>query len=167
MARRRLPVPHRPRRERAGDALRTIEAIAVVNGAEHTPYVRIGAGDDVYLDPAHSQWCAVRITAVRWEIVDHVPCKFLRPPAMAPLPEPEMGGSEAELHSFARLVDDEFMLAVGWPAGTLNPRGRLSLSRALRRGRQRQDKPRRAVRSIIDPSLAPDRGRRATSAAYA
>ena len=104
-----------------------------------------------------SQWCAVRITAVRWEIVDHVPCKFLRPPAMAPLPEPEMGGSEDELHSFARLVDDDFMLAVGWPAGTLNPRGaypRLALCGGAGGGKTSLA---RLLRSIIDPSLAPDR----------
>lgn len=88
-------------RQATEDALSTIEAIAINNGAEQTPCLRIGMhGDDFYLDLADARWRAVRISGVEgWSIVDRAPCKFLRTPDMAPLPEPEAGGSIDELRS--------------------------------------------------------------------
>jgi putative DNA primase/helicase len=139
------------------DALRTIEAIAITNGAEHTPCLRIGmTGDDVYLDLTDARWRAVRITGTGWEVIDRAPCKFLRTPAMAALSEPEVGGSIAELRSFVTLDDDAFMLAVAWLVQTFNPSGPYPVLGVY--GAQGSGKTSfaRLLRSMIDPSLAPD-----------
>lgn len=155
------------------DAMRTIEAMAIANGAEHTPYLRIGThGDDIYLDLCDAPWRAVRISGIEgWNVVDCAPCKFLRTPAMAPLPEPEAGGSIDELRAFMQLAADQpaadplaadhaadaFMLAVAWLVGTFNPSGPYPVLAIYGGSGSGKTSLARLLRSMIDPSLAPDR----------
>jgi len=150
------------------DAMRTIEAMAITNGAEHTPCLRIGAhGDDIYLDLCDAPWRAVRISGIEgWSVVDRAPCKFLRTPAMAPLPEPEAGGSIDELRSFMQLAkddghddraDDAFTLAVAWLVGAFNPAGPYPVLAIYGGSGSGKTSLARHLRSTIDPSLAPDR----------
>jgi len=139
------------------EALRTIESIAITNGAEHVPCLRLGtSGDDVYLDLIDSRWRVVRITAMGWEVVDRAPCKFLRTPAMAPLPEPEPGGSINELRSFVKLDDDAFMLSVAWLVQCFNPRGPYPVLCIYGDSGSGKTSFARLLRSMVDPSLAPD-----------
>ena len=140
------------------DALRTIEAIAISNGAEHTPWLRLGAqGDEIYLDLCDAQWHAIHISEIGWSLVDRAPCKFLRTPAMAPLPEPEVGGSIDELRAFTELDDDSFMLIVAWLVQAFNPSGPYPVLAIYGGSGSGKTSLARLLRSMIDPSLAPDR----------
>ncbi len=141
------------------DALGTIESRARCDGAEHTPYLRIGEhGEDCYVDLADAAWRAVRITAAGWKVVERPIVKFIRAPAMLPLPEPEAGGVIEELREFANVATEgDFKLIVAWLVGAFHPRGPypvLALYGAQGSGKTSLA---RLVRSLVDPSLAPDR----------
>lgn len=141
------------------DALCTIEAIAI-EGAEYTPCLRIGRhSDDVYLDLADAQWRAVRISGVEgWSVVDRAPCKFLRTPAMAPLPEPEAGGSIDDLRTLIQIDDDAFMLLIAWTLQAFDPFGPYPVLAIYGERGSGKTSLARLLRSMIDPSLAPDTG---------
>ena len=141
------------------DGLRILEARAINEGPLHTPFVRIGKlGERLYLDLADDAWRAVEISADGWRIVDDAPARFLRTPAMRPLPPPEAGGLIEELRPFLNVRgDSDFMLVVAWLVAALRDQGPFPIGCV--QGEQGAGKSIfcRLVRSLVDPSLAPIR----------
>ncbi len=107
------------------DARRVMEARAVSEGREQTPWRRIGARDGkLYIDLADNEWRAVEIDAMGWRIIAGDGLPFLRSPRMRPLCEPERGGSINELRPFVNVESDaDFFLLVAWLVGALRERG--------------------------------------------
>src|SRR5205823_5274894 len=50
------------------DAIQTLEAKAIYEGNQHTPFIRIAAdGDSIYLDLANELWQVVKVSASVWK----------------------------------------------------------------------------------------------------
>jgi hypothetical protein len=61
--------------------------------------------DRLYLDLADDKWGAIEIDSSGWRVVQSPPVRFLRTPAMLPVPVPEMGGSIEMLRSLVNLTN--------------------------------------------------------------
>ena len=137
------------------DALRVLETLAL-RGLEHRPCLRVaGHEGSVYVDLSDRAWRAVRITSAGWQVIDQAPVKFVRSPAMHPLPEPDGGASIDTLRQFVNVTsDDEYRLVVGFLVGALRPDGPYPI--LLINGEQGSAKSTlaRVLGSLIDPRSA-------------
>jgi hypothetical protein len=89
------------------EAIQTLVALALHDGAEHQVYTRIAEHDGaIYIDMVDDRWRAIRIDQSGWEVVDDPPVMFVRRNGMLPLPEPTRGGSISDLRPFLNLPDD-------------------------------------------------------------
>ncbi len=145
-------------RNAAGDALDTIEAMAVHTGAQHPVYLRVArAGEALYLDLCDDAWRVVEVTATGWRILDRSPVHFIRKPGMAPLPLPEGPGDIGLLRGLVNLDEaaGHFELVVGWMLGAL--RGKSPYPILVLQGEQGTGKSSgsRIIRRFIDPSTVP------------
>jgi hypothetical protein len=142
------------------DAVGTCEALAIHKGRLRPVYRRIAGLEDgrIVVDLANDAWEAIIVGPDGWTVVSDPPVRFLRSDGVAPLPYPEREGSLDELRPFLNLASaDGWPLIVGWLVMTFRPRGPypvLALS-----GEQGTAKSTvgRILRSLVDPSLVPDR----------
>ena len=83
---------------------------------------------------------------------------FQRPRDALPLPLPVAGGSLEELRPFVNVTDEDWPLALGWLLGAVMPRGPYPV--LVLSGEQGSAKTwtTRALRAVVDPSVAEDRG---------
>ena len=136
-------------------ALEVLAGFAIHEGAEHDTFIRLARLDaNIYLDLGSSEWDAIEITPEGWQHVLHPPVRFRRSPGLSELPLPESGGSIEDLQPFVNVRDDkDFVLAVSWLLGALNPAGPFPI--ALIQGEQGSAKSTltRVLRSIIDPAI--------------
>ena len=140
------------------EALRGLDAIAAIDGAEIEAHIRVAQHDDkIYLDLADKSWRAVEVSASGWQVIERAPAKFQRPRGMLPLPEPRTEGSLDELRNFLNMTAGDLCLACSWLVGALHPRGPYPI--LLLSGEQGAAKSTaaRVLRSLIDPNLAPIR----------
>ena len=140
------------------EALRGLDAIAAIDGAELEAPIRVAQHDDkIYLDLADESWRAVEVSASGWRVIERAPPKFQRPRGMLPLPEPRTEGSLDELRNFLNMTAGDLCLACSWLVGALHPRGPYPI--LLLSGEQGTAKSTaaRVLRSLIDPNLAPIR----------
>jgi hypothetical protein len=73
------------------EAIATLEAIAKGQGIIHKPALRVGeTAGKVYLDLCDATWRVVEIDDTGWRVISNTNCpvRFLRKPAMLPLPAP-------------------------------------------------------------------------------
>ena len=148
-----------PSAQAVEDGLRVLEAIAIHDGPEYTPFTRIGRHERAaYLDLVNERWQAIKITPAGWQIIDRPPLKFLRSAAMRALPIPERNGSIEDLRPFINARgDDDFKLFLAWLVGAFNPRGPYPI--LVLGGEQGSGKSilSRLARALIDPNTAPIR----------
>src|SRR5207302_4337905 len=142
------------------DALRVYEGRAKHHGPEHKVFLRIGERDGaVFIDLGDAQWRAIEVTAQGWRVIDRPPVKFVRSPAMRPLPVPESGGMiEQELRDLVNVRDEaDFVLIVAWVIGCFNPQGPYPI--LIVNGEQGAAKSTlcRLLRLLTDPNTAPIR----------
>lgn len=141
------------------DAIGLMEAKGSENGDCHEPRRRVGTCDGaIYVDLCDPGWRVVRITGKGWSVIGRSPVKFLRSPAMRPLPEPEPGDTIELLRSFLNVAsDDDFRLAVSWLVAALRPTGPYPL--VIISGEQGSGKSNasKVLRSLVDPNAAPIR----------
>jgi hypothetical protein len=92
-----------------------IEAQAQVS-PEREVFRRVGKlGDRLYLDLADEKWGAIEIDGSGWRAVQNPLVRFVRTPAMLPVPVPEKGGSIEALRSLVNVADEQdFVLVVAW-----------------------------------------------------
>ena len=147
------------------DAIRVLEAKAIHCGPCHATWRRVGECDGViYLDLCDAAWRAVEVTADGWRVVDAAPVKFLRSPAMRPLPEPVAGEPIEALRGFLNVESDtgdvedaDFKLLVAWAVAALSPCGPYPI--LIIDGEQGSAKSltMRLLRSLVDPNVSPNR----------
>jgi hypothetical protein len=140
------------------EALRSLDAIAAIDGVEAEAHIRVAQHDEkIYLDLADGSWRAVEVSASGWQVIKRPPAKFQRPRGMLPLPEPETEGSLDELRNYLNMTDGDLCLACSWLVGSLQPRGPYPI--LLLSGEQGAAKSTaaRVLRSLVDPNLAPIR----------
>jgi hypothetical protein len=139
------------------DALAVLEAKAHFNGPELPIHIRVAElNGNIYIDLCNETWAGVEVSPEGWRIVTDPPVKFRRTKAMMSLPEPETGGSIAELRKFVNLPDDNgWRLLVACLVAALRPRGPYPLP--VLQGEQGSAKSTTAkvFRALADPSTAP------------
>jgi hypothetical protein len=148
-----------PNANALADALATIEAAAVYDGAKHTAHVRVaGHNGNVYLHLADDGDTVIEIGADGWRECDKPPVRFYRPPGMLALPKPERGGSLDSLRSYLNVPDESaFALVVAWLVGCFRPAGPFPLLVLLGEQGSAKSTTARVLKALIDPSAAPVR----------
>ena len=135
-------------------AIEVLAAMAIHEGTEHDTFIRLARhGPNVYLDRGGLEWHTIEITPEGWQPVQNPPVRFRRSPRVGELPWPESGGSLDDLCRFVNVRGDrDFVLAVSWLLGALNPGGPFPI--ALIQGEQGSAKSTltRVLRSLIDPA---------------
>jgi putative DNA primase/helicase len=141
------------------DGIRILEARAVNDGPLYECFIRIGcAGGKMYVDIGDSTWRAVEIATTGWTVIEKPPLKFLRSPAMRPLPEPEAGYSIDGLRRFVNVRSDaDFVLAVAWLVAAMRNRGPFPVLVIGGEAGVGKSLFSRLTRSLVDPSAAPIR----------
>jgi len=144
-----------PSAQAVQDAVENLCGIAEFDGDEHRVSVRLAEhAGALYLDLADTHWRAVEITAKGWRVVERPPVHFVRRAGMLSLPEPERGGSLAELRPFVNVSDDDWPLILAFLVSAIRPQGPYAVLNLL--GEQGSGKTTlaRVLRRLIDPNAA-------------
>ena len=136
-------------------AVEVLEAQARFDQARQPVYTRVAAHEDtLYLDLADGAWRAIEIDAHGWRIIARPPVAFRRPRGMLPLPEPQRGGSLAELRPFLNVTDTDWLIIQGWLLGTLMPDGPYPHLALYGEMGSAKSTTTRLLRALIDPNEA-------------
>ena len=142
------------------DVIRVLEARAVSEGAQQTPWRRVGARDGkLYIDLADARWRAVEIKPNGRELLEAHDLPFVRSPRMRELCSPLGGSSIDVFRPFANVAsDDDFILVVAWLVASFRERGPYPV--LVLNGEQGSGKSSfmRRCRSLLDPSSPPIQG---------
>ncbi|MBA3431304.1 MAG: ATP-binding protein [Actinobacteria bacterium] len=142
------------------DVVRTLEASAVVDGAEQPTYIRVAEHEGaIWVDLCNERWEAVQITREGWSVVPStaVPVRFLRYKGMTALPHPVGGGDLTELRPFVNVQDDgDFSLVVGFLLCALRQYANMKYPVLCFVGEQGSAKSvmTRVVKKLLDPSTS-------------
>ncbi len=111
-----------------------------------------------YLDLSDRGRRAVKITDAGWEIVEHPPVAFWRPPGQRALPVPERGGLIDVLRKYVNVTTAQSALFVVWLTAAIRPVGPYPL--LVLTGEQGSGKTTLAevCRRLIDPHESLPRG---------
>ncbi|WP_298963886.1 ATP-binding protein [uncultured Roseibium sp.] len=146
-----------PAGQMLADALRVLSVRAIEDGTCYKPMMRTGwVNGASWLDLCDDNWCAVKITANGWEVVEHPPVKFVRSETMAPLPVPEAGHLIEEFRGHVNADDNDYSLIVAWLVAALW--GRASAYPVLALGGEQgsgKTTMARMLRTLADPSAVP------------
>jgi hypothetical protein len=112
-----------PRKAAREEAIDSLVCMALATGPEERAFIRVAHDEQgvVYIDLADRDWRAVRIDAKGWSVIGDSPVRFVRTPFLAPLPEPQPGGSLGRLRPFVNVSDAEWPLYVACLLGFLRP----------------------------------------------
>jgi len=148
-----------PNSEAMQSALGVLEAKAHFAGEARAVHLRV-AGDDrcIWIDLGTPDWRVVEVTPAGWRIIPYSECpvRFRRAAGMLALPDPQRGGSIAELRPFLNVAsDDDFVLVVSCLLAAFRPRGPYpALALAGEHGSAKSSAA-RTLRSLIDPNATP------------
>ena len=138
------------------NAVGNLEAKAQFDGEERQVHVRLAEKNGrIYLDLADDEWRVVEVNTQGWHILSRSPVVFRRPKALAPLTEPQQGGSLDELATFTNLSNEDWVLLLAFLVSCLNPQGPfpvLVLTAEQGSGKSTQAK---VIKSLVDPNTAP------------
>jgi hypothetical protein len=133
-------------------------AALAFDGACQAVHRRVANLDtSVVIDLGDDDGRAVVCTSDGWQLVTDPPARFVRPPGMLALPQPELrpGALEEFRALCASMGDDAFTLVVGWMTDALV--GRAPFPLLFLRGAQGSGKSStaRMVRGLVDPNVSP------------
>lgn len=141
------------------DTLRVLEARAVNEGREETPWMRTGQRDGrLFIDLCNSAWQVIEVHSAGWKPIGGHDLPFIRSSSMRALPVPEAGESIDALRHFVNTDREaDFMLSVAWLLAALGGRGPFPI--LMVQGQQGTGKSTfaRVLRSLADPNGAPHR----------
>lgn len=139
------------------DALLVIEGMAQL-GQEQELHLRVARhGGALWLDLGDVTGRAVRITRSGWTVAERAPVLFKRTALNGCLPDPERGGSLAELWGWLNVVPDDRPLVAAWLVSTMfadMPHPVLGLLGEQGTGKTTAEK---VLVSILDPGPVPTR----------
>lgn len=149
-----------PAQKALAEVTNTLAGRALFASPEEQVYVRLAEHNEaIYVDLANKSWEAVRITGEGWDIVPHVPIKFVRAPGMLALPRPTDGGRIEELRHHVNLgEEDHWKLAVSWLIAALQPTGPYPILILQGAHGSAKSTLSRLLLSLVDPNAAPLRG---------
>ena len=107
------------------------------------------------IDLADDRWRVLEVTAAGWRVLDRSPVPFVRRAGMAPLPEPQRGGSVAELGDFLNVGDADFRLVVAWLLGALGGSGPFPVLVLQAEQGAGKSTAGRVLRALVDPADVP------------
>jgi hypothetical protein len=140
------------------DAIGVLEGKALFDGDTYRTWVRVAEHEGaIFVDLANDKWQCIQIDLTGWRLVDEPPVRFRRPKAMESLPVPIQGGSLGMMRKYVNVTDEHWPLIAAFMVACLRPRGPypvLCLHGEQGSGKSTQA---RAIRSVIDPNLAPIR----------
>jgi len=96
------------------DAVLTLEGMAQQAEPETLHLRSAVAGESVWLDLGDTTGAAVQITEHGWRVRESAPVLFHRTALTAPLPEPERGGSLADLWTMLNVAPADHPLVLAW-----------------------------------------------------
>lgn len=138
---------------RLDGAIETLVSRAEFEGEERPVFLRVAALDGtIYVDLGDPAWRAVAVDVTGWRVVSDPPVRFRRAASMLPLPEPERGGSLADLWPLVNVPEDVRPLVAGWLVSALSPRAPYPV--LVVQGEQGSAKSSlcRVLRDLVDPS---------------
>jgi hypothetical protein len=140
-------------------ALDLLEARAQFDAPERAVHVRVAEhGGRVYLDLADEGWRVVEIGPDGWQVIAAPPVRFRRPPGVLPLPQPERGGSVAELASLLNLQShNDLILVVAWVLAAFRAAGPYPLLAISGEQGSAKTTLSKLLRALVDPNTAPVR----------
>jgi len=138
------------------DVLATLDARARFEGSQRDVFLRVARFPDrVLIDLADDRWRVLEVTAAGWRVLDRSPVPFVRRAGMASLPEPQRGGSVAELRKFVNVAEAEFRLVVAWLLGALGGRGPFPVLVLQAEQGAGKSTAARVLRALVDPADVP------------
>lgn len=122
-------------------------------------HVRLaGARGKVYLDLADEDHRVVVIDKDGWTVTSNCDVWFLRSPAMLPLPEPEPGGSLADLEPFINCEGEDLAMIIAWLVAAMNPAGPFPVLAVSAEQGSGKSTLTTLLKQIIDPDVSPRLG---------
>jgi hypothetical protein len=142
-----------PSNSQLDEAVNTLTAQAVFNGAEHDVHKRVAEHDGkIYVDLCTQEFDYVQIDKHGWRIVHEVPCKFERRENMGALPIPRHGGSLRALKQFLNVAThDDYRAAVAWLIGAYHPTGPYPVLAIHGQAGAAKSTASRVLRELTDP----------------
>jgi hypothetical protein len=135
-------------------ALNALEGRALLEGPERDVHVRIAEHDGkVYLDLGGASWTAVEIDGDGWRLVTDPPVYFRRPPGLAALPVPAVGGDIADLAGFMNVSGDWRLIATVFLAA-LRPVGPFPPLWSIGEHGSAKSTLGKLLRALVDPRSA-------------
>ncbi len=146
-----------PNRQSVETAIGALEAIAHFDCPEEQVFTRVGRlKDAIYLDLGDRHWRVVKIDSTGWRPCYESPVWFRRAPGMGALPEPEPGGSLADLRTFLNVEhDDDLVLIVAWLVGALHDTGPYPVLVLCGEQGSAKSTAARVLRRLLDPNSTP------------
>ncbi|MHB8763135.1 MAG: hypothetical protein ACYDA8_02150 [Deferrisomatales bacterium] len=139
-----------------GAALNALAGVAKFDGPEAKVWLRVAEHEGrFFLDLADDEWRAVEVSAQGWQVLDHPPVRFRRPPTMQALPAPTPGGDLDRLWSTANIPEADRPLVLALLLESLRPATpKPVLELGGEQGSGKSDAQAR-LRCLIDPSAVP------------
>jgi hypothetical protein len=142
--------------EATQQAIDTLQAIAIHEGAKQEVYLRIAElNNRIYIDLGSDTWQSIEVSSDGWRIISDAPVRFRRHADLLPLPIPIGGGSLDTLKNMLNLQGRDWTMVSTWLLNCFKPAptypililhgeagsGKTTLSAVLKR--------------LIDPGKAP------------
>ena len=135
----------------------TMEGQALFGGKHACPCLRI-AGDDteIHVDLCDNEWQSVVVDESGFKLLKRSPVRFVRKPAMMPLPVP-VPGNISMLRSYINVRDEDFPLLLAWLLACLRPTGPYPVLVLYGEQGSAKSTTARIFRSLVDPNRSPIR----------
>lgn len=138
------------------DAVANIESIAKADGAECTPWVRVGNDHgDVLVDLGTSDWAMVRVTKRGWTVEPiGTSCAIRKPENNVPMATPAESAFN-KLWDYAHVAEEDRVLVAAFLLAVMNPVGPYPLLVVIGQHGAGKSTLLRIIKSLVDPSTAP------------
>ncbi|HEY1601477.1 MAG TPA: hypothetical protein VGG64_17890 [Pirellulales bacterium] len=141
------------------DAMRLVEALCL-EGPCRPVFTRVGHYEGgLYFDLGDDTLRVIKITTEGWSVTMECPILFHRSPNVSPMPEPERGGSLAELRPLLNISDADWPVVVVFLLACLNPVGPFPLLILNGQAGAAKSTLARLLQGIVDSTFDPKRGR--------
>jgi putative DNA primase/helicase len=151
-----------PSAQAISDTKRLLEAEALINSPVQKVHIRFSQyGEDIYIDLANESWEQIRVSKDGYQIVPakESPARFMRTPAMQPLPYPQPGEPFSTLREFLNVEHEgDLILIISWLIGATRPDGPFPILMLQGEHGTAKTFTAKLLCSLLDPSELEPRG---------